>query len=47
MIARRVPSTTLLHDDVATLVGGSVGLTDVLVAEIAKDVFYHILELEP
>jgi len=36
-----------LHDDVATLVSRAVGLADVLVAEIAEDVLYHVLELEP
>jgi len=36
-----------LHDDVATLVSRAVGLADVLVAEIAEDVLYHVLEPEP
>jgi hypothetical protein len=36
----------LLHDDVAPLVGRPLGLADVLVAEVAKDVLHHVLELE-
>jgi hypothetical protein len=35
-----------LHENVSPLVTGFRGLTNVLVAEIAKDVLHQILELE-
>jgi len=47
MIARRVPSTTSSMMTSRPLVGGSLGLTDVLIAEISEDVLYHVLELKP
>jgi len=37
----------LLHEHVLALVGRSVGLADVLVAEFAEDVLHEVLELEP
>jgi hypothetical protein len=37
----------LLHEDVPSFVGRSLGLADVLVAEFPEDVLHKILELEP
>jgi hypothetical protein len=41
------PVDDLFHQYVAALIGSTVGLPNVLIAEISKDIFDYVLELEP